>query len=190
MTRSGLDLVLSVPASVPDPADSVVVLECAGEIQTDPIRVLSRNVAVDTFRAFDGNLQGRLRFGPGKKTDDVVMGWNRTDSSVSWSVRLNEKASFDLGINYDAPSRDSSKVADGDAGREIRHAHQGAAGIYIVKIGDTEFKRAVRQGSAVRENLGVVTLEPGTHEIVVHAKEISGEELFRLRNLTLTPANR
>ncbi len=38
------------------------------------------------------------------------------------------------------------------------------------------------------QTLGTVTLEPGPHEIRVSAKAITGEELFRLRHLTLKPA--
>ncbi len=185
--RSGQDLVIEIPKDAPDTSDSVVVLECAGEPMADPVRLLSNHVPVDMLRAYDGVLKGKLRFGPGKKTDDVVMDWTQTDRSVSWPVRLNEKGMFDLTINYDAPAGNKAKVAEGDAGKEQQRAQKGAAGTYIVSVGGKEFAKPVRQGSAVKERLGSVTLEPGEHEISVSAKEITGEELFRLRNITLTP---
>ncbi len=187
VTRSGPDLVISLPKNATDSADSVVVVECAGEPQADPVRLLSGHVAVDTLRAFDGAIVGKLRFGPGKKTDDVAMNWLKPDSAVTFSVRLNDKTTFDLAVNYDAPPAAKTKVAEGDAGKEIQQAAKGAAGIYAVTLAGKEFSKAVRQGSAVKEKLGTVTLEPGNYEIRVSAKEISGDELFRLRNLTLTP---
>ncbi len=185
--QSGEDLVIAVPKDAPDIADSVVVLECAGEPLADSVRLLSNHVAVDTLRAYDGVLKGKLRFGPGKKSDDVVLDWTQPDRSVSWPVRLNEKGTFEVMINYDAPAGTKAKVAEGDAGKEQQRAQKGAAGTYVFSVGGKEFAKPVRQGNAVKEKLGSVTLEPGVHEISVSAKEITGEELFRLRNITLTP---
>jgi len=186
-SRSGQDVVISIPNDAPDAADSVVVVDCAGEPAADPVRLLSNDVPVDTLRAFDGVLEGQLKFGPGKKTDDVVLDWTTTDKAVVWPVRVNEAGTFEVAINYDAPGAKKSKVAEGDAGKEVQRAQKGAAGTYAVTVGGRELSKPVRQGSAVKENLGSVTLEPGTYEIRVSAKEITGEELFRLRNLTLVP---
>ena len=186
-SRSGQDVVISIPNDAPDAADSVVVVECAGEPAADPVRLLSNDVPVDTLRAFDGVLEGQLKFGPGKKTDDVVLDWTTTDKAVVWPVRVNEAGTFEVAINYDAPGAKKSKVAEGDAGKEVQRAQKGAAGTYAVTVGGRELSKPVRQGSAVKENLGSVTLEPGTYEIRVSAREITGEELFRLRNLTLVP---
>ncbi len=187
VARAGQDIVVSIPKEAPDVADSVVVVECAGEPAADPARLLSNHVAADTLRAFDGVLKGKLKFGPGKKTDDVVLEWTTTDKEVVWPVRVNEPGTFEVAINYDAPGEKKSKVAEGDAGKEVQRAQKGAAGTYAVTVGGKEFSKPVRQGSAVKEKLGSVTLEPGTYEIRVSPREITGEELFRLRNLTLIP---
>lgn len=188
ISRSGLDFTITVPLAAPDATDSVVVLECAGEPVADATRVLSERVPEDTLRAYDGVRQGRLFYGPGKKTDDVVLNWTNKEGAVIWPVRLNEAISFEVRINYDAPAAiKANQLANGDAGKEIQRARTGAAGAYAVVIGGSEFIKPVRQGAAVRETLGTVTLNPGSHEIRVSAKEITGEELFRLRSLTLTP---
>lgn len=39
-------------------------------------RLLSKRVPVDTLRAYDGVRKGGLSYGPGKKTDNVVLNWN------------------------------------------------------------------------------------------------------------------
>ncbi len=186
--RTGSDVAIAVGPVAPDPTDSVVVVECAGEPKADPVRLLSSAVPADTLRGFDGLISGGLHFGPGKKTDDVVLNWTNTKCSLVWPVRLNEKATFELEINYDAPGdTKSGKTAEGDAGAEFIQAQKGAAGTYVVTINGQEFFKQVRHGKAVKEALGKVTLEPGSYEIRVAAKEITGSELFRLRNLKLLP---
>jgi len=187
-SRQGMDLALAIPAVAPDAVDTVIVLECAGEPQTDSVRLLTRSVAVDNLRAFDAKLDGKLQFGPGKKTDDYVQNWKQKQDAVVWSVRVNEKTAFDVTINYDAP-KDSkkNKRVEGDAGKEIAGAQKGAGGTYAVQIGGETFAKTVRAGTQVTDALGKVTLEPGSYELRVSAKKITGEELFRLRRLTLQP---
>jgi len=186
--RTGLDLTITVPQTPPDSADSVVVLDCAAEPEADATRLLSKRVPVDTLRAFDGVRQGRLFFGPGAKNNDVVQNWNSTVSALFWPVRLNEATAFEVEINYDAPAPlKQARLAQGDAGNEVVKARKGAAGIYVVTVNGQEFTKAVREGAAITEKLGTVKLEPGSHELRVSAKEITGEELFRLRNVVLKP---
>ena len=98
--RSGpgeLDLVVQGPARAPDPTDTVIALELDGEPVTDPTRLLSTDVPVDTLRAFDGKLQGGLDYGAGKARDAYVLraGPSPTDS-VRWPVRLREPATFEV----------------------------------------------------------------------------------------------
>jgi hypothetical protein len=183
-----MDLALAIPAVAPDAVDTVIVLECSGEPQTDSVRLLTRSVAVDNLRAFDAKLDGKLQFGPGKKTDDTVQNWKQKPDAVVWPVRVNEKTAFDVTINYDAPTDSKkSKRVEGDAGKEIAGAQKGAGGTYAVQIGGETFAKTVRAGTQVTDELGKVTLEPGSYELRVSAKEITGEELFRLRRLTLQP---
>jgi len=155
-----------LPATAPDKADSVIEINCDGDIQTDTNRLLQPQFPTDTLRAFDGVLHGKLRYGPGKKTDDYLMDWTSPDKSVSWPVRLNEPARYEVLINY---------VATGDS----------AGGTYDVKIGDHTLHGVVKAGDPQIESLGTVSLEPGTFEISVAPVKIAGDELFRLRNLVL-----
>jgi hypothetical protein len=76
---------------------------------------------------------------------------------------------------------------DGDAGKEQSARHQGAGGDYVVSLGNTNLTGKVRSGARIAESLGRVTLEAGRHEIRVSATRITGDELMRLRSLTLTP---
>ncbi len=187
-TENGLDVSLAIPLTTPDAADSVIVLECTSEPQADRTRLLSCSVPVDTLHVFDANLAGKLQFGPGKKSDDTVLNWTNKDDAVVWPVRLNNKATFAMSINYDAP-KDSKglKAVEGDAGKEIHRAQKGCGGTYLVRIGKQELQKTVRQGAGVKESLGKITLEAGSYEIRLAAGEITGQELFRPRKLVLEP---
>ncbi|HEV2330505.1 MAG TPA: alpha-L-fucosidase [Verrucomicrobiae bacterium] len=159
-----------LPAAAPDKADSVIEIKCDGEIQTDTNRLLQPQFLVDTLRAFDGVLHGKLRYGPGKKTDDYVMDWT-SGKSISWPVRLNEPAKYEVLINYVA--------TDGSTG-----------GTYAVKLGGQTLNGVVKAGDPQIESLGTVSLEPGAFEISVSPVQITGNELFRLRSVTLKALKR
>jgi hypothetical protein len=46
----------------------------------------------------------------------------------------------------------------------------------------------VRAGTQQSQAVGTLRLEPGTHEVYVDPVEINGNELMRLRSITLTRA--
>ena len=165
---NSLDVGVSVPANAPDKVDSVLVLQCDGNFLTDTNRLLQPVFALDTLRAFDGELHGGLRFGPGKKTDDYVLNWTSRNDFVSWPVRLAEPANYEVTINYDAPA--------GSTGGE-----------YAVGLGSHTLQGTVQSGRDQIISLGRVLLPPGIFEIKVSGTKIIGGELFRLRNLELKP---
>lgn len=162
------DVRISVPDRPPNNVDSVVVLDCMGEIRTDTNRLLQPAFADDTLRAFDGQLRGGLRYGPGKKTDDYVMDWTRTNESVTWPVRLDEPAAYEVFADYDAPEKT-------------------AGGVFDVDFGQHTLESVVQSGTMKHVLIGKVVLQPGQFQIQVTAKTITGTELFRLRSLELQP---
>ena len=191
VSRAGMDVAVEIPSAAPDPADSIIVLECAGEPRGDAARLIATNVGTNVLRAFDAKLVGKLRFGSGKQSDDTAQNWTTTKDAVIWPVRLNQKAAFEMTLQYDGSATSKSKLmVEGDAGREIAPAREGAGGKYVIQVAGKEFFGTVRQGGWVVENFGEVTLPAGNFEIRVVACKISGQELFSLRNLMLTPLMR
>jgi hypothetical protein len=129
------------------------------------------NVPGDTLRAFDGQLRGQtLRFGAGKSKDAYVENWSKPNEFVAWPVRLNQPATFDVTIVYDAEARS-------------------ADGSYTVKIGRETLSGKVTKGENAAAPLGRVRLQPGTFEIQVVPGTIQGGELMRLRSIRLTAVN-
>ena len=145
-------------------------MNCEGEIEADTNRLLQPQFSSDTLRAFDGQLHGGLRFGPGKKTDDYVLDWTRASQSVTWPFRLNENALYEVFVNYEAPENT-------------------AGGTFEISLGNQTLEGTVQPGVARPVSVGKVALAPGNYRIKVGAKSISGSELFRLRNLELRPAS-
>lgn len=166
-----LDVSISVPTTAPDKTDSIIMLECAGDIQADTNRLLQPELASEALRAFDGELHGGLKFGPGKKTDDVVMNWTKTNQFVAWPVRLETPATYDISVNYNAPEAS-------------------AGGRFTVGFGSQALIGEVKPGTDQSVSLGRVALEPGRFEIQIAANKIIGGELFRLRSVRLERAGR
>jgi alpha-L-fucosidase len=162
------DVSIKIPTNAPDKADSVIKLFCWPNIQTDTNRLLQPEFPSETLRAFDGELHGKLRYGPGKKTDDYVMNWTSNNEFVSWPVRLNEPATYEVLINYVAPE-------------------DSAGGAFTVNFGSQILNGTVAAGNPQIVSLGRVSLKPGTFEIKVAATKIVGGELMRLRSLELQP---
>jgi alpha-L-fucosidase len=168
---NALDLVVTVPAKAPDPADSVIKLEFAGDLRTDPVRLLSptqRNV----LGVFDAQLDGKgFQFTDGKAPHAYVQNWTRADQSVFWPARLNAPAELEVRVRY------STGAAAG-------------GGKFAVTVGSQRLEEAVEPTAKDTEpreiRLGVVKVPAGASEVRVRAVNIDGVELMRLFSVTLT----
>ena len=160
---------MRLPRAAPAAADTVVALELEGEMRTrSRAAAVHRRARRTRCAPSTGGWRAGLQFGAGKTRDAWVHGWTKPDQSVRWPVRLRERAAFDVSIAYDAPA--------------------GAAGTFVVRVGAQALKGTVQEGLERTSALGRVTLEPGAFEIAVEPVEIKGQELMRLRGLTLALA--
>jgi alpha-L-fucosidase len=165
--RNPLDVTIRVPANAPDKADSVVVLECAGDITTDTARLLQPSFANETLRVFDAQLHGKgLRFGPGKTRDAHVTGWTKTDEFISWPVRLNSDVTYDVSATYDAEP-------------------DSAGNTFALAVSDQQLKGTVEAGTIRTIALGRISLKSGAHEIKLRPVELKSRELMQLRTVEL-----
>lgn len=162
-----LDVSIQVPRKAPDKIDSVVVLECAGEIPGGQTRLLQPAFARDTLRVFDAELRGgSLRFGAGKTRDAYAYGWSNRADVVAWPVRLEQPGAFDVSVVYDAEGASAGNT-------------------FEVRAGGQSLGAAVKAGQIQTVSPGRITLAPGQHEIIIAPVQIKGGELFRLRSLEL-----
>jgi len=175
------DVRVAVPLTPPDKVDSVLAILSKNDVQADSERLLQPSFPVETLRVFDGELHGGLKFGPGKKTDDVVMNWTQPNQFIDWRVRLNAPTGYEVIANYDADADSEGNTfavtfSLPEKNKSKMMLPESVSGV-------------VKAGKQQAQSLGTVqcwfTGEP--FEIKVTAKEIKGGELFRLRKLELRP---
>jgi hypothetical protein len=177
---SPLDLgVTGLPVNAPDKVDSVITLECDDPIKADTTRLLQPGFGVETLRAFDGELHGGLRFGPGKKTDDVAMNWTKPRQFISWRVRANTPADYDVVVKYDA-----DEASAGNKFSVIFATSDGVNG----EVTPQTVTGVVKAGKQVTQTVGRVHCRATGEtpfEIEVTGSERNNGELFRLRTVEL-----
>jgi hypothetical protein len=168
-----------LPIDHPDIVDSVVKLDCDEPIGADSTRLLQPGFGLETLRAFDGELHGGLRFGPGKKTDDVAMNWTKPKQFISWRMRANTAAEYEVVVNYDA-----DETSEGNKYSVIFAIQDGANG----EIAPQTLTGVVKAGKQVTETVGRIhcrATDETQFEIEVAGADIYRGELFRLRKLEL-----
>jgi alpha-L-fucosidase len=159
--------ITGLPSIPPEKADSVIALDCDQAIVTDPVRLLQPSYPSETLRVFDGKLHGKgLKFGAGKTRDEYAYEWTRKDQFISWSTRLNQDASCQVELIYDAEP-------------------DSAGGAFTLSFGPEILKGTVKAGTMQTMSLGQVSLKAGTVEIKLSANEIKSAELMRPRSLVL-----
>ncbi|MGB7161443.1 MAG: alpha-L-fucosidase [Tepidisphaeraceae bacterium] len=169
--KGDLDLSIAVPTNAPDAVDSVVVLQCDGDVICDDRRLLLSS-RPNALRAFDGQLNGStIKFGQGKRENAFVEQWTRADDAVAWPVRVTVPTDFDVSVTYDADPTS-------------------AGGTFDVKLANQTIRASVQPGQEVAQPLGKVHLTPGSLTIAVTPARIAGAELMRLRTITLTPVGK
>jgi hypothetical protein len=164
----------------PSDSDSIIALECAGDIVTDSTRLLQPSFPVETLRVFDGELHGGLKFGPGKKTDDVVMNWEKPSQYIDWKVRANAPSYYEVIVNYDADAASAGNTFTITFELPENEKHRMPPPVIQGTV-----KAGKQQSQVVGEIGSLFANEP--FNIKVTAKDIKGGELFRLRKLELRP---
>jgi len=173
-----LDVVIKVSGAAPNNVDSVLKLQCEGEIQADTNRLLQPDYPVETLRAFDGELHGKsLKFGPGKKTDDVVMNWNAVSQFITWPVRTSRETKYEVIINYDAAAESAGGTFQ--VSFEVPAGQSAATGPVL--------PGTVMAGNGRSDSLGTVSVGAGIGYIKIAPVELHGLELMHLRGLQLKP---
>ncbi|HEU5122458.1 MAG TPA: alpha-L-fucosidase [Verrucomicrobiae bacterium] len=168
-----LDVAINgMPAEAPDAADSVIAIECEGGVIADNARLLQPSFATETLRVFDAQLHGKsLRFGPGKVRDAHVTGWKKADDFISWPVRIDEPAEYEVELVYDAEP-------------------ESAGATFAVNFGSQSLTGKVRSGKIQTVALGRTTFQPGNLEIKLTTIEKRGAEVMQPRSLILKRVNR
>ncbi|HSH93848.1 MAG TPA: alpha-L-fucosidase, partial [Roseimicrobium sp.] len=172
------DLAFTLPAKPPSASPAVIRLEFDTAPQGGGVRLIDTIVATNQILAFDAELHGQhFSFGDGKQDNYTVYNWTSTDQFLTWQVRLNQPARFDVALHY-------GTVNGGD---------------YTIEVSDWRATRTAPPyvGAPPRiyptqtDSLGTVSLPAGIHTITLRANKISGKgEFIRPLELFLKSASK
>ncbi|WP_448699204.1 alpha-L-fucosidase [Mucilaginibacter sp. AW1-3] len=168
-----LDVNINVPAQAPDPVNTVIVLETKGDIETDKTRLVTSTGVTNHLLAFDAELTGKgFGFGDGKTDHYYVDGWKNADQHIQWTFRLIQAAKFKVVLKYLADNTDE--------------------GTYELKLGDLAKSGKVEstpKEQVKEEEIGTVSLQPGTHTLQLNALQIGKANLMKTLEVELIPVN-
>jgi len=164
---------VAVPPEMPDPMDTVVVLEIEGEPDVAPVYIEQSPDGSVVLKAVEATVHGdvaQYESGGGK---DNVGYWTTAKDYVSWEFRVDKPATFKIGITY--------ACASGSAGSEYR-----------VSVGGKTLNGTVRGTGDwtdfVTEELGTVELAAqGRYTLTVTPVRMPRGAVMNLRAIQLSP---
>jgi alpha-L-fucosidase len=187
--RNGHDeLVLKVPATAPDAADSVIALEISGMPQVDRSLTQQPDGTVTLSSAF-ANVSGtKLNI----DNRGIATNWLSTDSKMDWDFKLWRPGAYDVVLL-------TSEVRGGGGWDQAKWS--GGHDVKVTVGGQNAEKSITDDGKVmdprnphfreVRSVVGRVSIgKPGAQHLTVQALKINpdGKLGFRLREVKLVPA--
>ena len=148
--RSGTeDLLVRVPATAPDPVDTVIVLKTDGPVKGRIGRLLQAQSTPNRLLGFDAKATGKgFVYGDGKTAQYYVDGLEKPGNQLQWDVRADRAQRFAVEVKYSTPQPART-----------------APGKFIVKMGDTTLTGSIEATSDPRQvktvRLGELNIKPG-----------------------------
>lgn len=166
------DYELQLPGDAPDKVNSLIALVLGSHVPACPVRLLGGK-APDILAAFDAELHGKgLGYGDGKPARNHVKNWKDESQWLSWNLRLNAPARYDVYLDYNT-------VAPSDSGT------------VIVKIGDRIFETAYdghpEKNGTRSIYVGAVSLDKGQFDCTLKGKNHTGATYMNPIALRLQP---
>lgn len=166
------DYELQLPGDAPDKVNSLIALVLDSHVAACPVRLLNGK-APDILAAFDAELHGKgLGYGDGKPARNHVKNWKDETQWLSWNLRLNAPARYDVYLDYNT-------VAASDSGT------------VIVKIGDRIFETGYdghpEKNGTKSIYVGAVSLDEGQFDCTLKGKNHTGATYMNPIALRLQP---
>lgn len=166
------DYELQLPGDAPDKVNSLIALVLDSHVAACPVRLLNGK-APDILAAFDAELHGKgLGYGDGKPARNHVKNWKDETQWLSWNLRLNDPARYDVYLDYNTATASDS-------------------GTVIVKIGDRIFETAYdghpEKNGTKSIYVGAVSLDEGQFDCTLKGKNHTGATYMNPIALRLQP---
>lgn len=166
------DYELQLHGDAPDKVNSLIALVLDSHVAACPVRLLNGK-APDILAAFDAELHGKgLGYGDGKPARNHVKNWKDETQWLSWNLRLNAPARYDVYLDYNTATASDS-------------------GTVIVKIGDRIFETAYdghpEKNGTKSIYVGAVCLDEGQFDCTLKGKNHAGATYMNPIALRLQP---
>lgn len=166
------DYELQLHGDAPDKVNSLIALVLDSHVPACPVRLLDGK-APDILAAFDAELHGKgLGYGDGKPARNHVKNWKDETQWLSWNLRLNAPAHYDVYLDYNTAMASDS-------------------GTVIVKIGDRIFETAYyghpEKNGTKSIYVGTVSLDKGQFDCTLKGKNHTGATYMNPIALRLQP---
>lgn len=166
------DYELQLHGDAPDKVNSLIALVLDSHVPACPVRLLDGK-APDILAAFDAELHGKgLGYGDGKPARNHVKNWKDETQWLSWNLRLNAPAHYDVYLDYNTATASDS-------------------GTVIVKIGDRIFETAYdghpEKNGTKSIYVGTVSLDKGQFDCTLKGKNHTGATYMNTIALRLQP---
>lgn len=153
------DYELQLHGDAPDKVNSLIALVLDSHVPACPVRLLDGK-APDILAAFDAELHGKgLGYGDGKPARNHVKNWKDETQWLSWNLRLNAPAHYDVYLDYNTATASDS-------------------GTVIVKIGDrileTAYDGHPEKNGTRSIYVGTVSLDKGQFDCTLKGKNHTG----------------
>jgi alpha-L-fucosidase len=168
--QRGLKLVLDCPPIVPDPYDTIIVLELAGKPEVD-LAVRQGAKGEVELSAKLAQINGRTAY----VDNDSITYWSEIEDWVSWDFVLDTGGDFEVVITYSCDK--------GTGGSE-----------FAVEIDGQSLEGVVEETGSwtdyVEKSLGRVSLKRGRYKLAVRALSKPGGAIMNLKAVKLLPVPR
>ncbi|WP_207512442.1 alpha-L-fucosidase [Longitalea luteola] len=164
------DVVIDLPAKMPDTLTTVIALTIKGPLQSDSVRVLAANMAEHRLLAFDAQLHGGgFSYGDGKAGKYYVQNWKSNDQWLGWTFRTTQAGSFVVNMKYltGEGNGGSFLLQTGNYSKQIRITGSGSA------------------ANVLQQHIDTISLPAGMHELQIKPVLIDKGELMKLLELQL-----
>ena len=165
---------ITLPKHSIDSVNTVVVLKLEEPVVAGDIRLLHSDDK-NQLLAFDATLSGDgLKFGGGQSKSYYVYNWLNKIQNLSWDIRLNKSAVFDVTIKYETSAK--------------------SGGTFNLAVNDQILKGTVKPtengNKTIEIKLGQIQLKEGVQKLSISPENITGDELMKIFEINLVPVNR
>ncbi|HET9430424.1 MAG TPA: alpha-L-fucosidase [Chitinophagaceae bacterium] len=179
------DFLLTLPGKRGDSINAVLVLEWKGKLATGSGYLLTPNSQINRLLAFDAIQTGKgFSYGDGKTNRYYVEGWKSIDQNLAWHFNTIRTGEYRMHIKYLAPEETSGGSC--------------SLSFYRNTIETTKLEKAFQfralttpgNTSVITQDIGVVSLQTGSYNLVMNVDAIQKLELMKLLEVQLIPIDK